>query len=65
LAPWKIKDIEEKKRVVGQLLTILESAGKIIAPFLPGTAEKISSAFIREDGVLKLKKIESLFPRLG
>lgn len=63
-APWKIKDEKEKKKAVYQLLSILENTAHELLPFLPETAEKIIATFIREKGFLKLKKIESLFPRL-
>lgn len=37
---------------------------RLIAPFLPGTAEKIDQQFVVDNGVLKIKKEGNLFPRL-
>ena len=51
---WKIADPNQKKQIISNLLTILNSVSKFLAPFLPETSAKIP----------QLKKGEILFPRL-
>ncbi len=53
--PWEEK--ENQKEVIGNLLFSLSEIAKLLQPFLPATSEKISKQ-------LKIKKKESLFPRI-
>ncbi len=61
---WEIKDEEEKKKKLYNLVTILENLGVLLAPFLPDTAQKITESIRREDGAVKITKGANLFPRL-
>lgn len=62
---WEIKDEEEKKRKLHNLLVILENLGVLLVPFLPETAEKIAASISREGEVVKVTKGANLFPRLS
>jgi len=53
--PWEEK--ENQKEVISNLLFSLSEIAKLLQPFLPETSEKISKQ-------LKIKKRESLFPRI-
>ncbi len=57
--PWElIKSQPEKgKKVIGNLVLVLENIAKMLTPFLPDTSQKIL-------GQLKTKKKEILFPPL-
>jgi len=58
--PWESQD----KGVIFNLVVILDNVAALIAPFLPGTAEKITKNIEWHDGSLKVKKTENLFPRI-
>ncbi|OQX00831.1 methionine--tRNA ligase [Candidatus Parcubacteria bacterium A4] len=53
--PWE--NLEEKITVIGDLLFALGEIGQMLAPFMPGTSEKIS-------GQLKTLESKPLFPRI-
>ncbi|MCL4406088.1 MAG: class I tRNA ligase family protein [Patescibacteria group bacterium] len=59
--PWKTKD----KQAIFDLLIILESAARLLAPFLPEAAGKIKKCFRRRGGTLRVSKIKPLFPRIS
>lgn len=61
--PWTLEG-EEKKKVMTNLLFILESVTKLLEPFLPQTAEKIAKNIRHLDKKLEVTKGENLFPRL-
>ena len=63
--PWAIKSEPQKRDVIFNLITILDNVGALLVPFLPGTAEKITSCIEWEKDVLRIKKGEVLFPRLS
>jgi methionyl-tRNA synthetase len=56
----------EKKntQVIFNLIVILDNLAAMLEPFLPASAERITKAIVWEKNILKVKKIEALFPRL-
>ena len=62
--PWEIQDGEKKKEVFSNLLFSLKNIAEMIYPFLPKTAEKMREQLGEENNVFRVKKGESLFPRL-
>ncbi|MDO8429902.1 MAG: methionine--tRNA ligase [bacterium] len=63
--PWdKNLSYKEKEHILYNLVFVLDSVSELLAPFLPETAEKISSSLNKEDKKFKARKIENLFPRL-
>ncbi|KKU75329.1 MAG: Methionine-tRNA ligase, partial [Candidatus Wolfebacteria bacterium GW2011_GWA1_47_6] len=63
MRPWSLEGDEEKK-VMANLLFILESIAKLLMPFLPQTAEKIAGNINRLEKNLEITKGDNLFPRL-
>jgi methionyl-tRNA synthetase len=61
---WEIKDDAKRESSLAALVLLLEAIAIELAPFLPETSRKIKAAIIREDGLLKTKKPEILFPRI-
>ena len=61
---WEIRNTNERKQVLYNLASLLEELARVLAPFLPEASGKISTALVREQGTLRAKKIEALFPRL-
>jgi methionyl-tRNA synthetase len=61
---WEIKDGAVRAKALANLVLLLDAIATELAPFLPGTAGKIRAAIVREDGALKTKKPEALFPRV-
>lgn len=61
---WEIKDENEKKKKLFNLLVILDNLGAFLAPFLPETAEKITGSIRWEEEAIKVTKGANLFPRL-
>ncbi|MBI4919716.1 methionine--tRNA ligase [Candidatus Azambacteria bacterium] len=56
--PWTLSpDSDEYKKIVGALLYLVSEIGKLVAPFLPDTSDKIAEA-------VESKKSIALFPRL-
>ncbi len=63
-APWKIVDADEKKQTIFNLVLLLDNVAGLLVPFLPQAAEGITKNIVREGKELRVKKIETLFPRL-
>lgn len=63
MKPWTLEG-DEKKKVMANLLFILESITKLLEPFLPQTAEKIAQNMTHSGKKLKVTKGDNLFPRL-
>ncbi len=59
--PWEL----EKQAVICDLLGLLLEIARLLAPFLPATAEKIRGQILVQDGQITIKKSANLFPRLG
>lgn len=64
--PWD-KGVAEsdKRQAIFNSIVILDNVAALLLPFLPEAAEKITKSIIWESDVLKVKKVESLFPRLA
>ncbi|MCH7759745.1 class I tRNA ligase family protein, partial [Patescibacteria group bacterium] len=58
--PWKKHD----SKVMFNLVVILDNVASLLKPFLPQTSEKITQSIKWKDNVLRIKKLEILFPRL-
>ncbi|MEK7512996.1 MAG: class I tRNA ligase family protein, partial [Patescibacteria group bacterium] len=63
--PWAMSSGPAKTKVLLDLIAILEGVASLLVPFLPGASAKIAGALSRENGVLRVRKIEPLFPRLS
>jgi len=61
---WEIKDDAQRAAALFNLVSLLEAVAVELAPFLPETSRKIRAAIVHEDGVLKTKKPDILFPRI-
>lgn len=59
--PWQ----DNNKEVIVNLLVILDNVAMLLKPFLPETSDKITASLNWENGVLKIKKHEALFPRVN
>lgn len=62
---WEVKDENEKRIRLFNLLVILDNTGAMLQPFLPETSNKIKESIAWERGAMKAKKGENLFPRLS
>ncbi|MDO8557190.1 MAG: class I tRNA ligase family protein [Candidatus Jorgensenbacteria bacterium] len=63
--PWAIKDEKEKKKILVNLIVLLDNISAMIAPFLPEASEKITKSIVwKNEKTLAIKKGEVLFPRL-
>ncbi|MGC9602902.1 MAG: methionine--tRNA ligase [Minisyncoccia bacterium] len=63
--PWAEKDGEKKKELVFNLIVILDNVAALLAPFIPGTASKITGNIVWSGSKLETKKGEALFPRVS
>jgi methionyl-tRNA synthetase len=61
---WEIKDDATRAVALFNLVSLLEAVATELVPFMPETSRKIRAAIVREGGVLKTKKPETLFPRI-
>jgi methionyl-tRNA synthetase len=59
--PWKLKDKEAISQVLEPVAASILNVADLLEPFLPETAEKIIAQFSAE----KIRKGDSLFPRLA
>jgi len=58
--PWETKD----PQVIFDLVVLLDNIALLVYPVVPESSEKITKAITWKGDSLKVKKIESLFPRL-
>lgn len=58
--PWKTMD----RKVIYNLVVMVDNIAAFLEPFLPETAGRIKKAFVWEGDEFEVKKIESLFERL-
>lgn len=58
--PWE----GNKKEVILNAVVILDNIAALLRPFLPETAEKISSSIVWQGDTLTIKKLAALFPRI-
>jgi methionyl-tRNA synthetase len=61
---WEIKDDATRAVALFNLVLLLEAVAIELVPFLPETSRKIRAAIVHEDGMLKTKKPDTLFPRI-
>ncbi len=61
---WEIKNDGVRAAALFNLVSLLDAVATEIVPFLPETSKKIKAAIVHEDGALKTKKPETLFPRV-
>ena len=59
--PWEKEDKEE---ILSNLLFSLKNIAQMIEPFLPETSKKMKEQLNEENGVFKVEKKESLFPKI-
>ncbi|MBI2888579.1 MAG: methionine--tRNA ligase [Candidatus Liptonbacteria bacterium] len=64
--PWKIDDADIRAEVIFTLLSMVSEVEKMLAPFLPETAGKISASIARDGDTdtVKINRGPALFPRL-
>ncbi len=63
--PWAEKNENELRRTLLNAGYLISTITALLSPFLPESAEKIKTQISIDDSVLKIKKGEALFPRLG
>ena len=61
---WEIKDDAQRAAALFNLVSLLDAVATELVPFMPDTSRKIRAAIVREDGALKTKKPDILFPRI-
>jgi methionyl-tRNA synthetase len=61
---WEIKDDAVRAVALFNLVSLLDAVATELVPFLPETSKKIKAAIVYEDGALKTKKPDILFPRI-
>ena len=61
---WEIKNENEKRSKIFNLIVLLDNIGALLEPFLPETATKIKNSIVWDGGNMNVKKGENLFPRL-
>ncbi len=63
--PWD-KNLDEavRQQAIFNSVAILDNVAALLNPFLPETSEKITKSIVWDKNVLKVRKIENLFPRL-
>lgn len=59
-APWKIKEADQVKTILAPIAQNILDISHLLSPFMPSISEKIITQFSQK----KVKKGESLFPRL-
>ena len=63
--PWKKEHAESGRAAVAiaHTVAILQAVARMLTPFLPDTAEKISGSITEKDGIFTVRKGAILFPR--
>jgi methionyl-tRNA synthetase len=61
---WAIEDEKTRREKLSNAVLLLEAIATALVPFLPETSRKILAAIEHDGDVLKVKKIDILFPRL-
>lgn len=62
---WAISEKENKKKKIMNLVLILHNIASLAGPFLPGAAGKILESIKKENNLIRTKRSENLFPRIG
>jgi methionyl-tRNA synthetase len=63
-AVWAIKDNATRRIKLFHLVSLLDNIAAVLLPYLPESSRKITAAIAWDDDVLRVKRIESLFPRV-
>ncbi len=61
--PWMVDSVN-KSIVLYSSIVLLDNVAAMISPFLPGTAEKITTSITWDGDKLSVKKPNTLFPRI-
>ncbi len=64
-AVWAIKDDEDRRKKLFNLISLLDNVAAVLLPFIPESSRKITAAIQWEDDTLHAKKIAPLFPRIA
>jgi methionyl-tRNA synthetase len=62
-AVWAIKEDEDRRKKLFNLVSLLDNIAAALLPYLPESSRKITAALQWDGDVLRAKRIESLFPR--
>lgn len=62
--PWKVQDGEEKRKILVNLISIVQALSSLLLPCLPETSQKIQSLLSGGDVVTTQKPNGPLFPRI-
>ena len=62
--PWSIKEKGKITPIIASTCYRIDVICELLEPFLPETAEKIKERIAFDDGEIKIKKGNTLFPRL-
>lgn len=63
--PWKAADVAALAEIIANAGYLVSTISNLLAPFLPGTAEKIAEQIRFANSVMEIKRGAVLFPRLG
>jgi methionyl-tRNA synthetase len=63
--PWALTDVDERARVLFNLVVLLDNTAAMLAPFLPDAARDITQCISWENGALRVKRSAILFPRIA
>lgn len=63
--PWSVGDKEKLGVILVNAGYLVGTVANLLEPFLPETSEKIREQILFDDSVVKIKKGESLFPRVA
>jgi methionyl-tRNA synthetase len=61
---WEIKNDAQRAAALFNLVSLLDAVAAELVPFMPDASKKIRAAIVHEDGALKTKKPDILFPRV-
>lgn len=61
--PWAVEDLNKKKKLVFNLVVMLDNIAAMLYPFLPDSSSKVTSSIMWEGGNLTVKTIDILFPK--
>ncbi len=63
-AVWAIKDDDERRKKLFNLVSLLDNVAAALLPYLPESSRKITAAIQWEGDILHAKRIDPLFPRI-
>jgi len=62
--PWEVKDADEFRKIIVNASYLIATCASLLRPFLPDTAEKITTQIACEESRVWIKKGDAIFPRL-